>query len=127
MSVKDDYLPKAQAALASIQAQLDELRVQADLAQAEARDRLQQGIAELRKRQAEVKLKLDEAQQAGADSWKVVATQAEQAVDSLGDALSKLGEEVQAAGGAAAKGWKTFLDEWNKNRAEREKILETES
>lgn len=127
MGVKDEYLPKAQAALASIQAQLEELRVQADLAQAEARDRLQPAIAELRKRQGEAKAKLDEAQQAGTDTWKVVAKQAEQAVDSLGDALSKLGDEVQAASGAAAKGWKTFLDEWNKNRAEREKILETES
>jgi hypothetical protein len=127
MGVKDDYLQKAQAALTSIQAQLDELRVQADLAQAEARDRLQLGIAELRKRQGEAKAKVDEAQQAGSDTWKVVSAQAEQAVDGLGDALSKLSEEVQAAGGAAVKGWKTFFDEWNKDRAERKKILETES
>jgi uncharacterized phage infection (PIP) family protein YhgE len=124
MSVKDDYLPKAQAALTKIQAQLDELRVQADLAQAEARDRLQQGIAELRKRQAAAKAKVDEAQQAGTGAWKTVATQAEQAVGDLGDALSKLTDELQKAGGAAQKGWKTFLDEWNTSRSEREKILE---
>jgi predicted RNA-binding protein Jag len=124
MSVKDEYLPKAQAAMTKIQQQIDELRVQADLAQAEARDRLQKGIEELRKRQGEVKVKLDEAQKAGADTWQVVSAQAEQAVSELGDVVSNLTDELQKAGGAAQKGWKTFLDEWNKARSERKEILD---
>jgi deoxyribodipyrimidine photolyase len=127
MGMKDEYLSKAQAALAQLQTQLDELRVQAGLAKAEARDRLEAGIAELQKRQSEAKLKLDEAQKAGADAFKTVASQAEQAVEELGTALSKLSDEVQTASGAALKGWKTFLDEWNQERSERKKILDSGS
>jgi uncharacterized phage infection (PIP) family protein YhgE len=126
MGIKDEYLPKAQAALNQLQTQIDELKVQADLAKAEARDRLEAAMAEMYKRQSEAKIKLDDAQKAGADAFKSVATQAEQAVDDLGTALSKVSDELQAASGAAVKGWKTFLDEWNRERAERKKILDSE-
>jgi chromosome segregation ATPase len=126
-AAKDEYQQEAQSALDKIKAQIDELRVQADHAQAGARDRLGQGIETLRKRQAEAKAKLDDAQKAGADAWKSMAKQTEQVVGDLGDAFSKLADEVQstvgAAGSAATKGRDAFLDEWKKMRAQRSKLL----
>jgi len=127
-SIRDRYQTQARSALTKIKTQVDELRVQADLAQAEARDRLQQGVEGLRSRESKAKVKLDEAQVAGEDVWKTVAKQAEQVVDDLGDAFSKLAAEVQTAvgkaGAAASKGRDAFLDEWNKERADREKLLD---
>lgn len=123
-----EYEAEASSALEKIRTQIDELRVQADLASAEARDRLQKGVEALRKRQAEAKVKLDESREAGAGAWKSVAKQAEQAVDDLGDAFGKLADEVQtavgAAGAAAEKGKDAFLEEWRKARAKREKLLD---
>jgi uncharacterized phage infection (PIP) family protein YhgE len=125
---KTEYEAEAQSALDKIRTQIDELRVQADLASAEARDRLQQGVEALKKRQAEAKVKLDEAQTAGADVWKSVAKQAEQLVDDLGDAFGKLADDVQsavgAAGKAADKGRNAFNKEWRKAREQREKLLD---
>jgi hypothetical protein len=122
-----EYQEQAQSALEKIKTQIDELRVQADLAQAEARDRLQQGVEALRKRQGEAKTKLDEAQKAGTGAWKSVAKQTEQVVADLGDAFSKLAGEVQSAAGAAGtaanKGREAFLEEWHKARDARQKLL----
>lgn len=127
-SARDRYQALARSALGKLRTQVDELRVQADLAQAEARDRFQQGVEGLRSREGTAKVKLDEAQEAGADAWKSVAQQAEQVVDDLGDAFSKLATEVQAAvgkaGAAAAKGRAAFLEEWKQERADREKLLD---
>lgn len=123
-----EYEAEAASALDKLRTQIDELHVQADLAGAEARDRLQKAVEGLRKRQAEAKVKLDESREAGASTWKSVAKQAEQAVDDLGDAFGKLADEVQtavgAAGAAANKGKDAFLDEWRKARAKREKLLD---
>jgi hypothetical protein len=127
---KTDYEKQATTALERIRGQIDELRVQADLAGAEARDRLQQGVEALRKRQGETKGKLDEAQKAGADAWKSVAKQAESAFGDLGDAFSKVADEIQAAvgaaGAAANKGKDAFLDEWRKGRDARKKLLSSD-
>jgi hypothetical protein len=127
-TTQSEYQEKARVALDKLKTQIDELRVQADLAQAEARDRLEAAIDALRKKQAEAKVKLDDAQSSGAETWKTVAKQVEQVVDDLGDTFSKLASEVQTAvgavGSAATKGRDAFLDEWKKARAEREKLLE---
>lgn len=127
-SIRDRYQAQARSALDKLRGQVDELRVQADLAQAEARERLSEGVEGLRHRQGEAKVKLDEAQAAGADMWKSVAKQAEEVVDELGDAFSRVAAEVQSAigkaGAAAAKGRDAFLQEWKKDRAERERLLD---
>ena len=126
-STRSEYQDKAKAALEKLKAQLDELRVQADLAQAEARDRIDAAIDALRKRQGDAKVRLDDAQSAGSDAWKSAAKQVESVVDDLGDAFSKLAGDVQAAvgaaGAAAGKGREAFLEEWKKARAEREQLL----
>jgi hypothetical protein len=123
------YSEQALSALDKLRGQLDELRVQADLASAEARDKLQQGIEALRKRQSEAKVKLGDAQDAGSGAWQTVAKQTESVVDDLGDAFGKLADEVQAAvgaaGAAAGKGSKAFLDEWRKARDSRKKLLDS--
>jgi uncharacterized phage infection (PIP) family protein YhgE len=124
----NEYQEQAQSALDKLKTQIDELRVQADLAQAEVRDRLTPGIEALRKRQGEALAKLDDAQKAGGEAWKTVAKQAEQVVSELGDTFSKVADEVQsaagAAGAAAAKGRDAFLDEWKKARDARQKLLD---
>ena len=125
---QSEYQEQAQSALDKIKAQIDELRVQADLAQADARDKLTQSIEALRKRQGEAKAKLDDAQTAGSGAWKSVAKQAESVVSELGDTFSKVAGEVQsaagAAGSAAVKGREAFLDEWRKARDARQKLLD---
>ncbi len=125
---QSEYREQAQSALEKLKTQIDELRVQADLAQAEVRDRLTPGIEALRKRQGEALTKLDDAQKAGGEAWKSVAKQAEQVVSELGDTFSKVAGEVQsaagAAGSAAAKGREAFLDEWRKARDARQKLLD---
>ncbi len=125
---QNEYRQQAQSALDKLKTQIDELRVQADLAQAEVRDRLTPGIEALRKRQGEAMVKLDDAQKAGAGAWKSVATQAEQVVSELGDTFSKVADDVQsaagAAGAAAMKGKDAFLDEWHKARDARQKLLD---
>ncbi len=127
-SARERYESQARAALERLRGQVDELRVQADLAQAQARDRFQQGLETLRTRQAEAKAKLDEAQAAGADAWKARAAQAESLVGDLGDTFSKLAGEVQAAvdtaGSAASRARDAFMDEWNKLRSERSSLLD---
>lgn len=127
-TTRNEYQDKARVALDKLKTQIDELRVQADLAQAEARDKLEQAIDALRAKQAEAKVKLDDAQSSGAETWKSVAKQVEQVVDDLGDTFAKLASEVQtavgAAGSAATKGRDAFLDEWKKARTDREKLLE---
>ena len=124
---QDEYSEQARSALDKLRTQVDELRVQADLAGAEARDRLQAAIEQLRKAQGEAKLKLDDEQKAGGDAWKTVAKQAEGAVGDLGETFAKLADEVQAAVGAAGtaanKGKDAFLDEWKKSRDTRKKLL----
>jgi chromosome segregation ATPase len=127
-AAQQEYQQEAQSALEKIKTQIDELRVQADLAQAEARDRLTTAIDALRKRQGEAKAKLDEAQSAGSETWKSVAKQAEQVVGDLGDTFSKVAGEVQsaagAAGSAAQKGFDAFLAEWRRSRESRQKLLD---
>lgn len=127
-STRDRYEAQARAALERLRGQVDELRVQADLAQAEARDRFQQGLETLRARQADAKVKLDEAQAAGADAWQARAAQAEALVGDLGESFSKLAVEVQSAvdsaGTAATRARDTFMNEWNKLRSERSSLLD---
>ena len=127
---KTEYQEQATSALDKLKTQLDELRVQADLAQAEARDRFAAGIESLRKRQGEARAKIDEAQKTGAGAWKTVADQTEQVLGDIGDAFSKLASEVQstvgAAGSAAKKSGETFIDEWKKMRAQRKQLLDKE-
>ena len=127
-SPRERYEAQARAALERLRGQVDELRVQADLAQAEARDRFQQSIEALRTRQAEAKAKLDEAQAAGAGAWQARAAQAEALVGDLGETFAKVASEVQGAvdtaGSAATRAREAFMDEWNKLRADRSSLLD---
>jgi uncharacterized phage infection (PIP) family protein YhgE len=127
MSTLDDYVTKARAALDQLRPQLDELKVQADLAKAEARDRLQSGIASLQQAQARAKSQVDEAAKAGQGTWRTTAEKAEKSVNDLGTQLQSLVDQVQdnvgAAAPAAKKAWSTFLDEWNRAKRDRERLL----
>lgn len=128
MGTLDDYVAKARTALDGLRPQLDELRVQADLAQAEARDRIQAGIAAIQKAQANAKAQLDQAAMSGQGTWKSTARQAEQTVNDVGAQLQTLVDQVQGRVGAAApaarRAWTTFLDEWNRERSDRQRLLD---
>jgi hypothetical protein len=129
MATQEEYRAKAREALEKLQQQIDELKVQANLAGAEARDRFEKAIDVLRKRQAETRSKLDQAADATGDAWQNAAKQLEEAVDSVGDAFQSLADEIDAnlksAGSAAKAGHKAFLDEWKKQREAREKLIDS--
>jgi predicted RNA-binding protein Jag len=128
MSTLDEYVTRARSALDQVRPQLDELKVQADLARAEARDRIQNGITAVQKAQARAKQQLDEATKAGQDTWQSTARQAEQTVNEVGTQLQSLVDQVQGAVGAAApaarKAWTKFLDEWNRERGDRQRLID---
>ena len=128
MSTLDDYVTRARSALDQVRPQLDELKVQADLARAEARDRIQHGIAAVQQAQSKAKQQLDQANQAGHDTWQSTARQAEQAVNEVGTQLQAVVDQVQGAVGAAApaarKAWTKFLDEWNRERGDRQRLID---
>jgi hypothetical protein len=133
MATQDEYRAKAKEALDKLQTQIDELRVQANLAGAEARERFEKAIDALRKRQADAKVSLDRAAEKSGGAWKSSAKQMEEGLDSLGDAFSRLADEIdaslQAAGKAAKAGHKALLKEWKKQREKqreaRQKIIDS--
>jgi hypothetical protein len=128
MSTLDDYLAKARAALDRVRPELDDLKVQANLAQADAKDRIQASIAKVQQAQTKAKSQLDEAAKSGQDTWRTRARQAEQTVNDVGDQLQLVAEQVQrsvsAAAPAARRAWTAFLDEWNRDRGDREHLLD---
>ena len=85
MSRTDEYLDRARTALDHLRAQVDALRVQADLGEAEARDRLHQGIQQVRDLLQDARERLDQAQAAATDAWDQLAGQAEKAIDAAGN------------------------------------------
>jgi hypothetical protein len=129
MATQEEYRAKARDALEKLQAQLDELRLQANLAGAEARERFDNAIDALRKRQAEAKVNLDRAAEKSGDAWKNAARQVEEAVDGLGDAFSSLADEIDAnlrsVGKAAKAGHQALLEEWRKQRTARQKLIDS--
>ena len=128
MSALDDYLAKARAALDGVRPQLDDLKVQANLAQADVKDRLQAGIAKVQQAQAKAKVQLDEAAKSGQGTWRTTARQAEHTVNEVGEQLQQVAEQVQrsvsAAAPAARRAWTAFLAEWNRERGDREHLLD---
>ena len=129
MATFDEYRDKAEQALTSLHTQLDELRVQADLAQAEARDRFETAIDALRHRQAELKANLGRAKAESGGTWQALAKQLEAGVDDIGDAFTKLASEVDAALGTAGEAARSardaFVAEWTQQRTEREQMVST--
>lgn len=129
MVTQEEYRAKARDALDKLQTQIDELRVQANLAGAEARERFEKAVDTLRRRQAEAKVSLDRAAEKSGDAWKGAAKQMEEALDGIGDTFSNLAEEIdanlQSAGKAARAGHKALLKEWKKQREARQKLIDS--
>jgi chromosome segregation ATPase len=128
MSTMDDYLAKARAALEGMQPRLDELRVQADQAQGTAKERIQAGIVKVQEAQAKAKAQLDQAARSGQGTWKSAARQADKTLNEVEAQLQSLADQVQssvsAAAPAARRAWTAFLDEWNRGRRDRERLLD---
>ena len=61
MSALDDYLAKARAALDRVRPELDDLKAQANQAQADAKERIQAGVAKVQQTQAKARSQLDDA------------------------------------------------------------------
>lgn len=128
MDARERYEERARAAIAQVRTQLDELRVQADLAQKEARTRLEQALDALSRRTVEAREQVDEADQSVGEAWKSLASRAEATIDDLGEQVERVMEQVQtavgAAGAAARAAATSFRDEWNRQRAERTSLLD---
>jgi hypothetical protein len=129
MATQDEYRAKAKEALDKLQTQIDELRVQANLAGAEARERFEKAIDALKKRQAEAKVRLDRAAEKSGGAWKNAARQMEEAIDGMGDTFSSLADEIDAnlrsAGKAAKAGHKALVKEWKKQQTQRQKLIDS--
>lgn len=128
MSSLDDYLAQARAALDGVRPQLDDLKTQATQAQADAKDKLQAGFAKVQQAQTKAKSQLDDAAKSGQGTWRTKAKQAEQTVNDVGDQLQGVADQVQrsvsAAAPAARRAWTAFLDEWNRERRDRQRLLD---
>lgn len=125
MSRTDEYLDRARTALDHLRAQVDALRVQADLGEAEARDRLHQGIQQVRDLLQDARERLDQAQAASTDAWDQLAGQAEKAIDAAGDTYQRLVDEWKSATAPAAHAsFDAFRTEWNHVRAECRQLLD---
>lgn len=69
MNMKQAYIDKIQARLNEWDAEIEKLTAQADEASADARIRYEKQVSELKERQKEAQLKLDDMRQAGEDAW----------------------------------------------------------
>ena len=70
MSMKQAYIDKIQARLNEWDAEIEKLTAQADEAGADARIRYQKQVSELKERQKEAQLKLDDMRKSGEDAWE---------------------------------------------------------
>jgi len=86
---KQDYIEKLTAMLNEMSTKIDELKVQANLGKAEARDELARQIKTLREQQSLVNKKLEELRGAGEEAWEEVKFGIENAIHDLKDGLKK--------------------------------------
>ena len=128
MSPTEEYMERARTALDQLRTEIDAFRVQADLGEAEIRERFHQGIHTLRGLQQDAYERLDQVQAATVDGWHQIAEQVENAITTTGDAYERLVNEWKSVTGpaslAARAGLDTFRTEWNRQRAERKQLID---
>jgi len=83
MSMRQAYIDKIQARLNEWDAEIEKLTAQADEAGADAKIRYEKQVDDLKKRQKEAQLKLDDMRKAGEDAWDDMKAGVEDAWKSL--------------------------------------------
>lgn len=92
---KDDYIAKLTAMLHEISTNIDELKVQANLGKAEAREELEKQLKLLREQQSLVNNKMEELLSAGEEAWEELKFGMENAMHDLKDGLKKAFDKIK--------------------------------
>jgi uncharacterized coiled-coil DUF342 family protein len=100
MEDKKSFLQKLSEQLQELDTELDELKVKAHLAKADARDELQKQMEELRVKRDEAQIKLKELQGVGDEAWDEIKAGVEKSWGELRgafkSALAKFQENKKA-------------------------------
>lgn len=83
MEKKEEYIAKFETMLHDISAKIDELKVQASLGKAEARDEIEKQIESLHRQRSLAEKKLEELRNAGEGVWQDLRHGIEHAVDDM--------------------------------------------
>ena len=89
MNMRDEYVAKMKAKLDEWKAQIDELEAKARRAKAQAAQKHQERITELKGKRDEAQEKLEEIQGAGEDAWESLKSGAEQVWENVTTILQK--------------------------------------
>ena len=89
MSTRDEYVAKMKAKLDEWNAQIDELEAKTRRAKAQAAQKHQERIAELKRKRDEAQEKLEEIQGAGEDAWESLKSGAEQVWENITTTLQE--------------------------------------
>lgn len=87
MGSKEEYIAKLEAQLQEMSTKIDELKVQANLAKAEARDEFNRQIEIFRQRQSTALNKLDELRNSGGEVWDELKFGIDSAFDDMKKAM----------------------------------------
>ena len=89
MATKQEYQQKMEAQLQTLQTKIDELKVKASLAKADAKDAYEEQIATLNAKQQEAQLKFQEIQASSESAWQDMKAGMENAWNDLQNAFNK--------------------------------------
>lgn len=90
VATKEEYQKKLEAQLQEWDAQLDQLKVRAQEAQANVRVKIEEELESLKAQRAAVQGKLDELRSRSENAWEDLKDGAEKAWSDLGDAINKV-------------------------------------
>jgi predicted nucleic acid-binding Zn-ribbon protein len=83
METREAFINKVSEHLRELSAKIDEMKVQASLGKAEARDEYERHIDALNKRKQDAERRLTEMRGAGEEAWKDLKTGIDAAMDDL--------------------------------------------
>lgn len=95
METKQEYQNKMEAQLQNLQTKIDELKVKASLAKADAKDTYEEQIATLNTKQHEAQLKFQEIQKSSESAWEDMKSGMENAWNDLQNAFNKATENFK--------------------------------
>jgi len=96
MESKEKYVEKMSGQLKQLASKIDEMEVQANLAKAEAKEKYQRQISDLRSKKAEAEQKLNEVRSKGEEAWQDLKTGIDSAVDDMLGAVESALDKVKS-------------------------------
>ena len=95
MEKKEAYIEKLSAQLREWSAKIDEMKVQASLAKAEAKDAYRKQLEIMGTKKADAEKRLHEMKNAGEGAWQDLKAGMDRAVDELKRAVSSAAEKMK--------------------------------